>query len=102
MMAKIAVYFASCKKDPSKALQFWVPHMSAIYARCAHCGEVTSTGQQDHYEFYEIAIQKKGKQTHDECYEIAKALIDQDKQKFKVVTLTDRLELEGKKMKQKE
>ena len=98
-MAKVAVFYVSCKEDPDAKLQYWVPHMSMIHSRCEHCGALTGYAQVDknsHYNFYEIAVKKEKGMSYDDCYAKADELVGNDKERYKVADHSDRLDLEGK------
>lgn len=104
-MTKVAVFYVSCKDDPEQRLQSWIPHMSIIYSQCQHCGAMTGYGQTDkhnHYDFYEIAVKKQKGMSYDDCYAQATELISANKSKYKVSQHSDKSELEGKRLKNKE
>lgn len=99
-MAKVAVFFVSCKEDPEKKLQTWVPHMSMIYSQCSHCQALTGYDQvnkQEHYDFYEITVKKEKGMTYEDVYAKAEELANADKTKYQVKEHSDKCELEGKK-----
>lgn len=98
-MAKVAVFYVSCKDDAEAKLQYWVPQMSMIYSRCEHCGALTGYSQikkTDHYNFYEIAVKKEKGMTYDDCIAKADLLVNENKDKYLVSEHSDRLDLEGK------
>lgn len=100
-MAKVGVYFVSCKQDPEKKLQFWIPDLSMIYSQCNHCGTMTGYGQankQEHYDMYEIAVRKEKGMSYEDCFEVAEERIAANREQYLVVNHTPKSELEGKRL----
>lgn len=98
-MAKVAVFFVSCKDDPEKKLQFWTPHLSIIYSQCQHCKAMTGYGQtpkDGHYDYYEVAVKKEKGMEYSDCFDKAEEIINADKSKYQVSSHSDKNDLEGK------